>query len=196
MPPSVAAIADRYVEELCALEPITATYLGITGHDDELGDLSPAGLAASEGLVRRTLADLAAVVPADDRERTAQAVMRERLGLDLERHEAGLPYGDLNVLASAPQAVRMIFDLMPTGTEEERANVRARMEGLPRALAGLADTYREGVRRRVLPARRQVIEVAAQCRRWAGLEGDPGFFSPYAGSVPGGDDISAPAAAA
>ena len=192
---SVAAIADRYVEELCALEPITATYLGIAGHDDEIGDLSPSGLSAAEDLLRRTLAGLDGVTPADDRERVARAVMRERLGLELERHEAGLPYGDLNVLASAPQAVRMIFDLMPTATDEERANVRARMEGLPAALAGLADTYREGVKRGVLPARRQVVEVAAQCRRWAGQDGCPGFFSGYAAKL-GADDLAAPAAAA
>ena len=180
---TVAAIADRYVTELCDLEPITATYLGIAGHDHEIGDLSPAGLAASEALVRRTLADLAAVVPANDRERVARAVMQERLGLELERHEAGLRFGDLNVLASAPQGARMVFDLMATGTDEERANVRSRMEALPEALRGLVETYREGVRRDVLPARRQVVEVAAQCRRWAGQEEGPGFFTTYAANL-------------
>jgi uncharacterized protein (DUF885 family) len=190
---SVTAIADGYVEELCALEPITATYLGIAGHDHELGDLSPEGLAAAEDLLRRTLVSLAAATPADDRERLAKTLMEERLGLDLERHEAGLPYGDLNVLASAPQAVRMIFDLMPKGTEEERTNVRARMEALPTALAGLADTYREGARRGILPARRQVVEVAAQCRRWAGQEEGAGFFSALAEQAEGGDDLSGPA---
>src|SRR5215213_4177800 len=111
---SITAIADRYVTELCDLEPITATFLGIHGHDHELGDLSPAGLAASEELLRRTLDSLAAATPRSDRERVARAVMQERLGLELERHEAGLPYGDLNVLASAPQALRMVFDLMTT----------------------------------------------------------------------------------
>ena len=193
---SVSAIADRYVDDLCALDPITATYLGIAGHDHELGDLSPAGLAAGEDLLRHTLASLAAATPADDRERVARAVMQERLGLELERHEAGLPYGDLNVLASAPQAVRMVFDLMPTATEEERANVRARMEALPAALAGLVDTYREGVRRGVLPARRQAVEVAAQCRRWAGEEGGGGFFSTLVGPMPDTDGMAEAAAAA
>jgi len=192
---SVAAIADRYVEELCVLEPITATYLGIDGHDHELGDLSPSGLSAAEALVRRTLASLAATEPVDECERIARAVMRERLGLELERHEAGLPYGDLNVLASAPQAIRMIFDLMPNDTDEQRANVRARMEALPAALGGLLETYREGVRRGVLPARRQVVEVAAQCRRWAGQEEGPGFFSAYAAKAKS-DEMAGPAEAA
>jgi len=193
---SIAAIADSYVEELATLEPVTATFLGIPGHEHELGDLSPAGLAAREGLARRTLCSLASTAPADDRERVARAVMQERLGLDLERHEAGLPYGDVNVLASAAQEVRMIFDLMPIGTLEERANVRARMEAMPAALTGLAETYREGVRRDVAPARRQVLGVAEQCRRWSGQEGGAGFFSTLASRMPGGEDLAEAAAAA
>ena len=40
---SVYAISDRYVEELAALDPNTATGAGIAGHDHELTDLSPAG---------------------------------------------------------------------------------------------------------------------------------------------------------
>lgn len=192
----IAAIADSYVEQLCALEPVAATFLGVPGHEHEIGDLSPAGLAAGEALLRRTLASLAEVTPGDDRERTARALMQERLGLDLERHEAGLPYGDLNVLASTPQAVRQVFDLMPTGTAEEREVLRARMAMVPAALAGLAETYREGVRRGVLPARRQVVEVAAQCRRWAGLAEGKGFFSGLAGTADGGEDVAAAAEAA
>lgn len=192
---TIAALADRYVTEMCKIEPITATYLGISGHDHELGDLSPAGLAASEALVRRTLASLDATTPSNDRERVARAVMQERLGLELERHQAALPYGDLNVLASAPQAVRMVFDLMGSATDEERANVRSRMEVLPEALRGLSETYREGVRRNVLPARRQVVEVAAQCRRWAGQDDGEGFFSTYARKIQAGDMARIAAAA-
>jgi len=192
--PTVAAIADRYVEELCALEPISATFLGVAGYDNELGDLSPAGVVATEALLRRTLADLAAATASTDRERTASALMRERLGLELERCEAGLPYGNLNVLASGPQAVRGVFDLMPTGTPEQRAVLADRMAAVPAALAGLAETYREGVRRGVVPARRQVVEVAAQCRRWAGSPA-PGFFSALVGPLDG-DGLAGPAAAA
>ncbi len=193
---SVSAIADRYVEDLAALDPIAATFLGIPGHDHELGDLSPAGVVAGEDLLRDTLDRLRDARPGDDRERVARAVMQERLGLELERHEAGLPYGDLNVLASAPQAVRMVFDLMPTTTEEERADLRARLSAVPDALAGLADTYRDGVRRGVLAARRQVVEVAAQCRRWAGEDGNPGYFSALADRVDDGGGLREPAATA
>ena len=195
-PPSIRAIADRYVEELCALSPVEATFLGVPGHDHEIDDLSPAGLAAGEALLRRTLASLAAAMPQDDRERVAQALMQERLGLELERHEAGLPYGDLNVVASAPQGVRQVFDLMPSDTAEEREVLRARLAAVPEAMAGLAETYREGVRRGVVPARRQVVEVAGQCRGWAGLAGRTGFFSGLAAEVSAGEPLVQAATAA
>jgi len=193
---SVSEIADRYVEEMCKLSPMTATYLGVAGHDHEIGDLSPAGLAADEQLLRRTLAELALAAPQDHRERIALALMQERLGLELERHEAGLPYGDLNVLVSAPQGVRQVFDLMPLATAEEREVLRSRLEAVPAALAGVAETYREGMRRGVVPARRQVAGVAAQCRRWAGLEDQAGFFTQLAGKMSGVENLGTAADAA
>ena len=42
----VDARTDAYVEELAALDPLTATYAGVPGHDHRLPDLSPAGLDA------------------------------------------------------------------------------------------------------------------------------------------------------
>ena len=40
------ALADRYVEAVCDLDPITATSLGNRPGDDRLPDFSPAGLEA------------------------------------------------------------------------------------------------------------------------------------------------------
>ena len=193
---TVHAIADRYVDERCALSPLEATYLGVAGHDHEIDDLSPAGVAAAEALLRRTLASLAAVDQRDDRERVAVELMQERLGLELERHDANLPYGQLSVIASPPQDVREVFDLMPTATAADREVLRTRLAAVPDALAGLAETYREGLRRGAVPARRQVVEVAAQCRRWAGLEDGAGYFSRLARSVDGGEQLGPAAAAA
>jgi hypothetical protein len=48
-------IADSYVDELCALDPFTATDLGMPGHDDEVTDYSPDGVDASVDLAHRTL---------------------------------------------------------------------------------------------------------------------------------------------
>ena len=44
----VDARTDQYVEEVVALDPLTATFAGIAGHDDKLPDLTPAGFDAVE----------------------------------------------------------------------------------------------------------------------------------------------------
>ena len=64
----VDAIADAYVEDYAALDPITATYLGVAGHEDRLTDLSPDGCAAREALTRDALAAARAATPVDERE--------------------------------------------------------------------------------------------------------------------------------
>ncbi|TML30962.1 MAG: DUF885 domain-containing protein, partial [Actinobacteria bacterium] len=103
-------LADRYVDEWAALDPIGATYVGISGYDHDLTDLSPEGYAAQAELERRTLAELATVEPAGEGERVAKEAMQERLGLALERYEAGDVTSQLNVIASALHSVRSIFD--------------------------------------------------------------------------------------
>ena len=61
-------IAERYVDEWAPLNPIGATYVGISGYDHRLNDLSPEGYAAVAELDRRTLAQLDLVEPAHERE--------------------------------------------------------------------------------------------------------------------------------
>ena len=51
-------VIDRYLDDYLALDPLSATYLGVSGHDDEVPDLSPDGLAEVSALRRRTLAEL------------------------------------------------------------------------------------------------------------------------------------------
>ncbi len=51
-------VADAYVDELIALDPITGTYLGVKESSSRLPDLSPAGQEAVADLLRATLARL------------------------------------------------------------------------------------------------------------------------------------------
>src|SRR2546430_17043673 len=94
-------LADRYVDEWAALDPIGATYVGISGYDHDLTDLSPEGYAAQAELERRTLAELATVEPADEGERVAKEAMQERLGLALEPDATRAVTTQLNAVASA-----------------------------------------------------------------------------------------------
>ena len=75
----VNEIADAYVDEWAALDPNGATYVGISGYDDRMTDVSPEGYAALADLDRRTLARLDRAQPVDERERVAKEAMRERL---------------------------------------------------------------------------------------------------------------------
>ena len=64
-------IAARYCDQLGALDPCSATYAGIGGHDHEMTDYSPEGAARRADLVRSTLAALAAATQESDDDRLA-----------------------------------------------------------------------------------------------------------------------------
>src|SRR5437660_10624169 len=54
-------IADAFWEDVLRQEPVWATTLGDRRFDDRLDDRSPDGVAASEAMLRRTLADARAI---------------------------------------------------------------------------------------------------------------------------------------
>ncbi|PPK64159.1 DUF885 domain-containing protein [Actinokineospora auranticolor] len=172
----VHQICDRYVDDIAAADPVTATYVGIAGYDRELPDLSPEGVNARARLAAAALAAVAGAEPADPSEANAKAVFGERVGLQVELHEAGEHLAPLNVITSAPQEVRQVFDLMPTETTEDWATISARLAGVPACLSGYRESLRLSAERGRVAALRQVTKVAEQCRTWAGL-GGTSFFA-------------------
>jgi uncharacterized protein (DUF885 family) len=168
-------LANSYVDDWAALEPVGATYVGIDGHDDKMTDLSPEGFAALADLDRRTLAQLDAVQPADERERVAQEAMRERLELALARYDAGEVTSELNVISSALHGVRSVFDLMPLEGEPAAANIAKRLAAVPTALRQYQRTLLGAADAGHVSARHQILEVAKQCDVWTDEQGD-NFF--------------------
>jgi uncharacterized protein (DUF885 family) len=164
----VYEIADRYVDDYAALDPVWATGLGIRGHDHEMTDYSPDALEARAELARTALRALAGATPADDRDRRAAAVMAERLESELEQHESGERVRDLRVIASPVQDIRSCFDLMAYDTRDDWETVAARLERVPDAVRSFAANLAEGVRRGLVAARRQAIECAKQAETWGG----------------------------
>ncbi|UDY22775.1 DUF885 domain-containing protein [Nocardioides sp. Kera G14] len=160
--------SEAYVGEVVALDPLTATELGIPGHDHELPDLSPDGFAAREEVARRALADVHALKPVDEREALAQAAFTERLGVLVESIDAGLERCELSVIDGAAHWIRGAFDLMPTATSEDWENLTARMTATPRALDQYRTTLAEEAAAGRVVARRQYVEHAHQLRDWAG----------------------------
>ncbi|MEJ6490048.1 DUF885 domain-containing protein [Leucobacter sp. USCH14] len=193
---AIDRIAEAWVDTLVEHDPTIGTYIGRTS--DGLPDLSPAGHDALAADQRRTLAELVAVAPIDDVDAVTRADLEAELRLSLTRHDAGEHLRDLNVIASPSQSIRDIFDLMPTESEGDWSHVANRLRAVPAALAGYRETLADGVREGLVPAIRQVEEVAAQARRTAGTPEDLGFFGRLAGSsgIPAESAIELAAAAA
>jgi len=164
---TVSEIADSYVSQFSALNPIAATSSGINGYDDLMPDLGPDGFDAIADLTTSTLAAVAAAQTASDRERIAQEAMSERLTIAIERYEIGDVTADVNVVSSWVQGVRQVFDLMPTEGEEARHNLIARMRQVPAAYEGLRQTYLAAAAQGHVAPRRQVLSCARQCAEWA-----------------------------
>ena len=159
-------LANRFVDEWAPLSPTGATSVGIAGYDDQMDDLSLEGYAAGAELARRTLTELNDTPATDERERVAKEAMQERLGLELERYDAGLTTSDLNVIACPLHDIRGVFDLMPTEGETAVANIATRMAKFATAIEQYGETLLESARRGHASARHQMIEVAKQCDVW------------------------------
>ncbi len=169
-------IADKYVDELAALDPSTATALGIPGHEREMPDYSPDGVACVAALNQRTLQALQAETPAGDRERLALEFISERLAVHHDLYQAGEQLRAVRIIASPLQRSRSIFDDMPKTTEEEWSSIAARLALVPRTLAGYRQSLNEGINRGLLASKRQAVEAAKQAATWSGEDGQRSFF--------------------
>jgi uncharacterized protein (DUF885 family) len=190
---------DQYVEDVVALDPLTATLAGIAGYDDKLPDLSPAGFDAREQLNRRALAEVTALQPSDEREQVAKDAFLERVGLLVEKADAGFERSAFSVISSAVHEVREVFDLMATDTDEDWQTIGDRLAAVPAAVAGYRETLDAEAAAGRVSARRQYVEVASQIRGWTGQEGASGdYFGNLVAAAPEGlrDRLAAVAAEA
>ncbi|MBE1486370.1 DUF885 domain-containing protein [Plantactinospora soyae] len=183
-------LADRYVDDWARLNPIGATFVGIGGHDDQLGDLSPDGYAAQADLTRRTLTALDATEPDSEAERTAKEAMQERLGLELARYDAGESTSELNVIASGLHELRQVFDLMPTEGAEAIGNIAARLDKFAGAVEAYKATLRTAAEAGHVSSQAQIVEVAKQCDIWTDPDGD-NFFHALVERLPADGTLAA-----
>ncbi|SJN08558.1 Conserved protein, DUF885 [Leucobacter sp. 7(1)] len=167
-------VAEAWVDTLVAHDPTIGTYIGRNGGG--LPDYSPEGAAAFADAQRGTLAALDAETPVDAVDAVTRADLTAELRLGLAQSEAGEDLRDLNVIESPLQQIRDSFDLMPTATDADWAEIGERLRAVPAALDGYRASLALGAERGLAPALRQVTEVAAQSRRTAGTAAAPGFF--------------------
>jgi uncharacterized protein (DUF885 family) len=183
-------IADRFCDRLGALDPCSATYAGIPGHDHEMTDYSPAGTAARIDLVRETLAALDGAEHTGDDDRRAADVMRERFTLELEQYDAGERLRDVRIIGSPIQNARQCFDLMRLDTDEEWAVAAQRLRNVPESLESIEASLREGVERGLVAARRQALACAEQAATWGGQGDNVPFFRALADRRPDDADLA------
>ncbi|WP_300265123.1 DUF885 domain-containing protein [Microbacterium sp.] len=175
-PTAIDKVAEDWVDTVTVLEPILGTYIGRNRANDHYADLSPEGYDNYAAEVRTTLNALRDLAPADAVDEVTKTDLTAELELDLEFHERQWHLRDLNVLASAAQDIRQVFDIMPTATADDWSVIAARLSAVPDALSGYAASLQEGISRGVVPARRQVVEVADQIARYTA---DDGFFAQF-----------------
>jgi uncharacterized protein (DUF885 family) len=183
-------IADDYLAEAARLDPVSATFRGISGHDAEMTDYSPDGIAARTDLARRTLDELSDAEVADDDERRGADLLGYQLALDLEVDAAGESLRPVRIMSSPVQAPRQVFDLMARDTADDWEVIAARLTQVPAALAGATATLRAGMDGGLVAARRQALACAEQAATWAGLREVAPFFQTMVAGASGCADAA------
>ncbi|MGY4982645.1 DUF885 domain-containing protein [Streptomyces sp. 900105755] len=181
-------VADTFVDELIALDPITGTFLGDKESSGRLPDNSPAGAEALARLQRDTLAKLdeAERQPGADSdiERRCARLLRERLSASLTVHEADESLRSVSNLSSAAHAVRQVFTVTPTATEEDWTAVAERLRAVPAALEGYRQSLELGLERKLYGGPRATATFVGQLGEWADTGDGTGWFEQFAASGP------------
>ncbi|MEV7319613.1 DUF885 domain-containing protein [Streptomyces sp. NPDC093970] len=181
-------VADAFVDELIALDPITGTFLGDKESSSRLPDTSPAGAEALARLERDTLArlDEAERQPGADSdiERRCARLLRERLTASLAVHEADEGLRSVSNLHSAVHSVRQVFTVTPAATEEDWAAVAERLRAVPAALEGYRQSLELGLERKLYAGPRATATFVGQLGEWTDTGDGRGWFEQFAAAGP------------
>jgi uncharacterized protein (DUF885 family) len=182
-------VADAYVDDLVALDPVTGTYLGVKESAGRLPDTSPAGQEARAELIRTTLArlDEAERQPGADSdvERRCARLLRERLTAELAVHEADEGLRAVGNMVTPPHEVREVFTITPAKTEEDWAAIAERLRAVPTAYAGYRESLALGLERKLYAGPRPTATFVGQLTEWADTDGSGrGWFEDFAAAGP------------
>ena len=130
----VDQIANEYFEKVLDLNPVHATELGRKGVETLYPDYSPAGEKAFARLAKKTLKKVDNVLPIDDVDLVTLDALQARLSLYRKQHKAGFGGWPLNNIASVPQEVRSVFDLMKRNTQQDWEHIIGRRHRVTKAL--------------------------------------------------------------
>ena len=176
----VDQIANEYFEKVLDLNPVHATELGRKGVETLYPDYSPAGEKAYARLAKKTLKKVDNVLPIDDVDLVTLDALQERLSLYRKQYKAGFGGWQLNNIASVPQEVRSVFDLMKRNTQQDWEHIIGRMHRVTEALEGYIQTLEAAREEGKVAPRRQVDIVIEQT---AAYYAPSGFFDELAAEV-------------
>ena len=182
--PTAFEIASDLVDDMCALDPVLCTELGIPGSDHEWGDtFALTGIEQRLTTQERYRPLVEPFLDADDpRDRLTAKVMIAAFDESRAAHDAGDHLRDLRHLASPFHQIRRVFDVMRFGTKTEQENIVSRLGTLEKPLDDYRALLEEGIAAGVVVARRQVESVVAQARR---VSEDPASLDEIVGKVSG-----------
>jgi conserved hypothetical protein len=176
----VDQIANEYFEKVLDLNPVHATELGRKGVETLYPDYSPAGEKAFARLAKKTLKKVDNVLPIDDVDLVTLDALQERLSLYRKQYKAGFGGWQLNNIASVPQEVRSVFDLMKRNTQQDWEHIVGRMHRVTEALEGYIQTLEAAREEGKVAPRRQGDIVIEQT---AAYYAPGGFFDDLAAEV-------------
>ena len=184
-------LSSDLVDELVALYPDSATYLGVAGYDDKWPDLSPDG---ADAIVDR-LNDMKKRVgelPGGGThfDRLAISVAGSAVDEELALFAHDDHQRDLNSIASPIQGFREVFDHMAKDTRESWENIVARLDSLPEAMANYRASLALGLDRGMGVAERQVRAAAKQSAAHAGEESAFSALAATYAEAGVGDDLA------
>ncbi|WP_225079099.1 DUF885 domain-containing protein [Streptomyces sp. CoT10] len=182
-------VADAYVDELIALDPITGTYLGVKESSSRLPDTSPAGQQALADLARTTLArlDEAERQPGADSdiERRCGRLLRERLTAELAVHDADEGLRTVSNIHSPVHSVREVFTITPSDTDEDWAAIAERLRAVPAALRGYRESLALGLDRKLYGGPQPTAIFIEQLTEWSDTDGNGrGWFEDFVSEGP------------
>jgi len=122
--------------------------------------------------------------------------MLERLGMEVELHDAHITASRVSVIAGQAQEIRAIFDLMPTDSEDAWRNITARLHTVQQPLSQVRETLSAEARDGNISAVRQIVGTTDQIRSWTGETGDDDFFAALVARAPDREALKADLSAA
>ena len=173
----IDAAADSWLEQIVAMSPMLATYIGYPQGASKLDDFSPEMNRARSEAASKTISKLQTLEAQDLVDRVTQADLQRELELSIAIEESGLNNRDLNVIASPAQGIRDIFDISPTATAIDWENLASRMSLVARALESYTASLRRSIAANDAPAKRQVESVIEQVNQ---ITAQGGFFESFA----------------